>query len=60
LIHVSNNIVRRTRPNQVFQQLVEVCSERGGGLVVVTHNPQLARLLGRRLTLADGRLAEAD
>jgi len=45
---------------QVFQQLVEVCRERGGGLVVVTHNPQLARLLDRRLTLADGRLADAD
>ncbi len=45
---------------QVFQQLVEVCSERGGGLVVVTHNPQLARLLDRRLMLADGRLADSD
>ncbi len=45
---------------QVFEQLVEVCSERGGGLVVVTHNPQLARLLDRRLTLADGRLAAGD
>jgi len=45
---------------QVFQQLVEVCRERGGGLVVVTHNPQLARLLDRRLTLADGSLTDAD
>ncbi|MEA3220452.1 ABC transporter ATP-binding protein [Immundisolibacter sp.] len=45
---------------QVFRQLVEVCSERGGGLVVVTHNPQLARLLDRRLMLADGRLADSD
>ena len=45
---------------QVFQQLVEVCGERGGGLVVVTHNPQLARLLDRRLTLADGGLADSD
>ncbi len=45
---------------QVFEQLVEVCSERGGGLVVVTHNPQLARMLDRRLTLADGCLADSD
>jgi len=41
---------------QVFQQLVEVCRERAGGLVVVTHNPDLARLLDRRLVLADGAL----
>jgi lipoprotein-releasing system ATP-binding protein len=41
---------------QVFQQLVEVCRERAGGLVVVTHNPDLARLLDRRLVLTDGAL----
>ncbi|MDD3650585.1 ABC transporter ATP-binding protein [Immundisolibacter sp.] len=40
----------------VFGQLVEVCRERAGGLVVVTHNPELARRLDRRLLLADGRL----
>ena len=40
----------------VFQQLVEVCRERAGGLVVVTHNPDLARLLDRRLVLAEGAL----
>ncbi|WP_372695722.1 ABC transporter ATP-binding protein [Immundisolibacter sp.] len=42
---------------QVFGQLVDVCRERSGGLVVVTHNPELAAALDRRLVLADGRLA---
>ena len=41
---------------QVFAQLVEVCRERSGGLVVVTHNPDLAAALDRRLILADGHL----
>jgi lipoprotein-releasing system ATP-binding protein len=45
---------------QVFQQLVEVCRERAGGLVVVTHNPDLARLLDRRLVLAGGALSPGD
>lgn len=40
---------------QVFAQLVEVCRERSG-LVVVTHNPALAAALDRRLVLADGHL----
>ena len=42
---------------RVFAQMVEVCSERGGGLVVVTHNPELAASLDRLLVLTDGRLA---
>jgi predicted ABC-type transport system involved in lysophospholipase L1 biosynthesis ATPase subunit len=39
---------------------VEVCRERAGGLVVVTHNPDLARLLDRRLVLADGALTAGE
>lgn len=42
---------------QVFAQLVEVCRERSGGLVVVTHNQELAAALDRRLVLADGHLS---
>lgn len=42
------------------QLLVDLNREEGVTLIVVTHALELARRMGRRLRLADGRLVEAD
>lgn len=41
----------------VMELLLDVVAESGKTLVVVTHDPDLARLGDRRLSLVDGRLA---
>jgi len=40
----------------VFALLAELNRKLGTALVLVTHDPELAARLDRRLTLADGRL----
>ena len=41
----------------VLDQLIELKNENGATLVLVTHNPEIARAADRVLTLRDGRLA---
>jgi len=41
----------------VFAQLVEMKSEQGTTLILVTHNPKIATAADRVLTLRDGRLS---
>ena len=44
---------------EIHQMLVELNREQGGTLLVVTHNPELAALMPRRLRMIDGgRLIE--
>jgi putative ABC transport system ATP-binding protein len=43
----------------VLEQLVELKNEQGATLVLVTHNPDIARAADRRLALADGRLTDS-
>ncbi|MCG8589338.1 MAG: ABC transporter ATP-binding protein [Proteobacteria bacterium] len=45
---------------QIEDLLLEMNRTRGTTLVVVTHSESLAHKLGRRLTLADGRVVPAD
>ncbi len=45
--------------DQLFRLLQRVCRERGLGVVVVTHNGELARRCDRVLRLAEGRLVPA-
>ena len=42
--------------NRVLTQLIELKNENGATLVLVTHNPDIARAADRVLTLTDGRL----
>ncbi len=44
---------------RVDELLLELNRKRGTALVVVTHNYDLARRLGRALVLRDGKLAPA-
>ena len=44
----------------IHQLLMSLNRELGMTLVVVTHNPDLADLLDRRVTIADGRLVELE
>ncbi len=44
----------------VHQLLMSLNRELGMTLVVVTHNPELADLMDRRITIADGRLVELE
>lgn len=40
----------------VFEKLVEMKNEKGATLILVTHNPEIATVADRVLTLKDGRL----
>nr|MDJ0876243.1 ATP-binding cassette domain-containing protein [Desulfobacterales bacterium] len=44
----------------IHQLLMSLNRELGMTLVVVTHNPELADLMDRRVTIADGRLIELE
>jgi lipoprotein-releasing system ATP-binding protein len=46
--------------DQVLELLLEMNRVHGTALVVVTHSPELALRLGRRVELVDGYLVEAD
>jgi lipoprotein-releasing system ATP-binding protein len=54
----TGNLDKRTG-DRVFDLMLELNSELGTSLVVVTHDPAIAARMGRTLTLADGRLHEA-
>lgn len=43
--------------NRVLTQLLDLKTEQGATLILVTHNPEIARAADRVLTLEDGRLA---
>jgi len=45
--------------DQVLELLLEMNRVHGTALVVVTHSPELALRLGRRVELVDGYLVEA-
>jgi len=44
----------------VLSQLIELKSEQGATLILVTHNPEIAQAADRVLTLRDGRLLDAN
>jgi lipoprotein-releasing system ATP-binding protein len=44
----------RTTGEAIHQLFLELNKERGSTLLVVTHNPELARLMPRRLRMVDG------
>jgi lipoprotein-releasing system ATP-binding protein len=48
----------RTNAARIGELLLEVQKQEGMMLVVVTHSPQLASIMQRRMELEDGRLAE--
>ena len=51
----------RTTGESIHQLFLELNRERGSTLLVVTHNPDLARLMPRRLRMVDGgRLVDDD
>ena len=45
---------------QIHELLIELNNEMQMTLVVVTHNPDLAALMGRKVTIMDGKLIEMD
>lgn len=56
----TGNLDRHTGES-IHQLFLDLNRERGSTLLVVTHNPELARLMPRRLRMIDGgRLVEAD
>jgi predicted ABC-type transport system involved in lysophospholipase L1 biosynthesis ATPase subunit len=44
--------------NAIFELLCELNQELGTTMVLVTHNPELARRVPRRVTLVDGRVVQ--
>ncbi|HEY5943860.1 MAG TPA: ABC transporter ATP-binding protein, partial [Kofleriaceae bacterium] len=49
----------RSTGEAIHQLFLELNAERGSTLLVVTHNPELARMMPRRLRMVDGgRLVE--
>jgi lipoprotein-releasing system ATP-binding protein len=54
----TGNLDRGTA-GQVFDLIVSLNARHGAALVMVTHDPELAARMGRRLRLADGRLEPA-
>jgi lipoprotein-releasing system ATP-binding protein len=50
----------RANGQQVHELLLELNSEIGMTMVVVTHNMELASLMNRRVTICNGKLVEAD
>jgi lipoprotein-releasing system ATP-binding protein len=55
----TGNLDRHTA-QAVFDLMLELNAERGAGLVMVTHDPELARKAGRMFTLTDGVLGPAE
>ncbi|CAB1369394.1 lipoprotein-releasing ABC transporter ATP-binding protein LolD [Denitratisoma oestradiolicum] len=51
----TGNLDRHTA-EAVFELMLRLNRERGAGLVLVTHDPELAARAGRRLRIQDGRL----
>ena len=49
----------RKNSRQFHDILMELNAELGMTMVVVTHNPELAALMSRNMTIADGKLVEA-
>jgi lipoprotein-releasing system ATP-binding protein len=49
----------RATASQVFDLIVRLNEKHGTAFVMVTHDPELARRMGRRMRIADGRLAPA-
>ena len=47
----------RFKGSQVAELLTELCRMRGMALLVATHNESLAKRLGRRVHLSDGKIA---
>ena len=45
------------RGGEILALLSEICRERGAGALLVTHDPQAAKIADRVLVLRDGRLA---
>ena len=45
--------------DQVHQLLLDLNAEFGMTVVVVTHNPDLADMLGRQVTIVEGKLVDA-
>ena len=45
---------------QIHGLLMELNAEMGMSMVVVTHNMELAALMARRVTIADGRLIDVN
>ncbi len=43
---------------EVMQLLLNLCKERGVGLVLVTHNPDFAKRTNRQYVLREGQLFE--
>ena len=50
----------RTNSDHIHHLLMELNEELGMALVVVTHNPELAALVSRRVTIMNGGLKEVD
>jgi len=50
----------KTNSGHIHQLLLELNRELEMTLVVVTHNMELAAFMGRRVTIADGRLVDVD
>lgn len=44
--------------NRVLSQLIDLKTEQGATLILVTHNPDIARAADRVMTLEDGRLTQ--
>ena len=55
----TGNLDKRTG-RQIHKLLMELNREMQMTLVIVTHNPDLASLMARRVTIVDGRLIELD
>ncbi|CAB5101322.1 Lipoprotein-releasing system ATP-binding protein LolD [Olavius algarvensis associated proteobacterium Delta 3] len=49
----------RKNSSQFHEILMELNAELGMTMVVVTHNPELAALMSRHMTIAEGKLVEA-
>ncbi len=49
----------RATASQVFDLIVRLNEKHGTAFVMVTHDPELARRMGRQMRIADGRLAPA-
>ena len=49
----------RSTGEQIHELFLELNSERGSTMLIVTHNPELAKLMPRRMRMIDGgRLVE--
>jgi lipoprotein-releasing system ATP-binding protein len=48
----------RATAGHVFDLILELNARHGAAFVMVTHDPELAARMGRRLRIADGKLAD--